>query len=126
MSWPVLFFVFTSWPPQSTVPGEITANGPPPTPTIASACGLAGPSSVKLRNAPSGPTTEPTNPTSNEHFCPGAIGPAAVHAPDPISEKSAAFAPVIPTCVMFSGASPVLITPTAWGGTVVEPTGCVP
>ena len=49
-----------------------------------------------------------------------------VHAIGFCSEKSAAFVPSIVMLEIFSGASPVLRTSTACGGTVSEPTGCVP
>src|SRR6202522_3371731 len=103
----------------------MAANGPAPEPTTSRDGDPSGPLSVKVRNASSGPADDATNPTSTEHFCPAAIGPA-MHADAPIKEKSIAFAPVMFTAEIASGAPPVLMAATACGGTVIEFTGCAP
>src|ERR1700722_16590902 len=96
-----------------------------PAPSSSKVCDPAGPLSVKVRKACSGPICDATNPTSNVHSLPGRTG-AVVQADDPISEKSARFWPVMVTADIPSGASPVLVSATPAGGTMVDPTGCVP
>src|SRR5580693_4186370 len=79
----------------------------------------------KFTKAPSGPTSDGTNPTSKEHISPGGMG-ALVHAVGPCNEKSAPLGPASVTLEIFKGASPEFFTATPCGGMVSEPTGCAP
>src|SRR5579863_4150594 len=106
-----LEIVPSGWSPKFTLNGETTASGPPPTPTTSSTCEPVGASSVKFTKAPSGPTSDGTNPTSNEHMLPGGMG-AVVHAMGPCKEKSALLGPASVTLEIFKGASPVFFTAT--------------
>src|SRR5580704_3973370 len=115
----------SGWLPKFTLSGETTASGPPPIPTTSKPCEPFGASSAKFTNAPSGPTSDGTNPTSNEHISPGGIG-AVVQAVGPSSEKSATLGPARVMLEIFRGASPEFFTATPCGGMVREPTGCAP
>src|SRR5271156_1846916 len=115
----------SGWVPKITLSGETTASGPPPTPPTSRTFEPFGAASARFTNPPSGPTSDGTNPTSNEHISPGGMG-AVVHAVGSCREKSALLGPARVMLKIFSGASPEFFTATPCGGMVSEPNGCAP
>ena len=105
--------------------GEDTASGPAPVPSNARTCGLPGPESLTLRNAPSMPTTLAANCISKAHVDPALIGEAKQGA-GLTAEKSALFGPTMPMLEMVRGASPVLTIATGNWALFAIPTGCDP